>query len=163
MLTNRCLAVCQSCSVGILSPNGWMDQDATWYGGRPGPRRHCVRWEPCPPQKKGGGKAVPHFSTHVCCGQKAGWIKMPLGTDVRLGPGHIVLDGYPSLLPKGAQHPHFSVHICRDQTVAHLSNCWILVYLGLLLTPALCNIVHVTASSALGPCTCDTNVHGIST
>ena len=26
-----------------LWPNGWMDQDANWYGGRPRPRRHCVR------------------------------------------------------------------------------------------------------------------------
>jgi len=25
----------------LLWPNGWMDQDATWYGGRPRPRRHC--------------------------------------------------------------------------------------------------------------------------
>ena len=28
----------------LLWPNGWMDQDATWYGGRPQRRRHCVRW-----------------------------------------------------------------------------------------------------------------------
>ena len=27
----------------LLWPNGWMDQDATWYGGRPRPKRHCVR------------------------------------------------------------------------------------------------------------------------
>jgi len=27
-------------------PNGWMDEDVTWYGSRPGPRPHCVRWEP---------------------------------------------------------------------------------------------------------------------
>jgi len=33
-----------------LWPNGWMDQDATWYGGRPRPRRHCVRWGPAPPK-----------------------------------------------------------------------------------------------------------------
>jgi len=26
----------------LLWPNGWMDQDATWYGGRPRPRPHCV-------------------------------------------------------------------------------------------------------------------------
>jgi len=25
-------------------PNGWLDQDATWYGGRPRPRPRCVRW-----------------------------------------------------------------------------------------------------------------------
>ena len=27
------------------------------------------------------------------CGQTVGWIKMPLGKEVGLGPGHIVLDG----------------------------------------------------------------------
>jgi len=25
-------------------PKGWMDQDATWSGGRPRPGQHCVRW-----------------------------------------------------------------------------------------------------------------------
>jgi len=37
-------AVCLDCIVGVLWSNGWMDPDATWYGGRPRPRRHCVRW-----------------------------------------------------------------------------------------------------------------------
>jgi len=27
----------------LLWPNGWIDQDTTWYGGRPQLRRHCVR------------------------------------------------------------------------------------------------------------------------
>jgi len=27
----------------LLWPNGWMDQDATWYGSRPQPRPYCVR------------------------------------------------------------------------------------------------------------------------
>jgi len=35
MLSDRCLSVCLSylyvCNVGVLWPNGWMDQDATWY------------------------------------------------------------------------------------------------------------------------------------
>jgi len=26
----------------LLWPNGWMHQGATWNGGRPRPRRHCV-------------------------------------------------------------------------------------------------------------------------
>ena len=26
----------------LLWPNGWMDQDVTWYGDRPRPTRHCV-------------------------------------------------------------------------------------------------------------------------
>jgi len=40
------MSVClQRC---VLWPNGWMDQDATWYGGRLRPRRQCVRWERSP-------------------------------------------------------------------------------------------------------------------
>jgi len=38
-----CLSVC---SAGVLWPNGLKDQDATCYGDRPRPRRHCVRWRP---------------------------------------------------------------------------------------------------------------------
>ena len=30
----------------LLWPNGWIDQDATWYEGRPRLRPHCVRWGP---------------------------------------------------------------------------------------------------------------------
>jgi len=30
----------------VLWPSGRMDQDATWYGGRPHPRPHCVTWGP---------------------------------------------------------------------------------------------------------------------
>jgi len=37
----------------LLWPNGCMHQDTTWYGGRPQPRRHCVRWEPSSPSLKG--------------------------------------------------------------------------------------------------------------
>jgi len=53
---------------------------------------------------------------------------MPLGKEVGLGPGHIVLDGN----PVGTQRPHsspshFSVHVYCGQTVARLSNCWALV------------------------------------
>jgi len=40
------------------------------------------------------------FSAHVCCGQMAGWIKMSLGTEIGLGPGHIVLDGDTVPLPE---------------------------------------------------------------
>jgi len=37
----------------LLWTNGWMDQNATWYGGRHQPKRHCVRWGPSSPPKKG--------------------------------------------------------------------------------------------------------------
>jgi len=47
----------------------------------------------------------PQFSTHVCCGQTAGWIKMPLDTEVGLGSDDIMLDGDPAAPRKKAQQP----------------------------------------------------------
>ena len=45
----------------------------------------------------------------VYCGQTAGWIKMALGMEMGLGPGHNVLDGDSAPPPrkKGAQPPNF--------------------------------------------------------
>jgi len=40
----------------LLSSNGWMDQDAIWYGGACRPRPHCVTWEPSSPTR---GTAAP--------------------------------------------------------------------------------------------------------
>jgi len=59
MLSERCLSclsVCPVCDVGLLTvlrPNGWMDQDETWRGVRPGPCPYCVRWGPSSPPPKG--------------------------------------------------------------------------------------------------------------
>ena len=50
----------------------------------------------------------PQFSAHVYCGQTAAWIKMRLGMEVGLGPGHVVLDGDPAPPPqKGDTAPIF--------------------------------------------------------
>jgi len=64
------------------------------------------------------------------CGQKVGWINMPLGrptigTEVGLGPGDIVLDRNPAPLPteRSIAAPHFSAYVYYGQTVALLSNC----------------------------------------
>jgi len=44
----------------LLWPNGWMDQDVTWYIGRRRPRQHCVRWGlSSPPVER--GTAAPTF------------------------------------------------------------------------------------------------------
>jgi len=48
---------------------------------------------PAPSQRK--GTSLLQFLIHVSCGQTAGWIKMPLGTEEDLGPGLIVLGGDP--------------------------------------------------------------------
>jgi len=53
--------------------------------------------------------------TLVCCGQTAGWIKMKLGTEAGLGPGHIVLDGDPASRKKG-NSPKFLAHVRCGQT-----------------------------------------------
>jgi len=53
--------------------------------------------------------------TLVYCGQTVGWIKVKLGTEVGLGPGHIVLDVDPA--PKKGHSPQFLAHLCCDQTV----------------------------------------------
>ena len=61
----------------------------------------------------------PQFSAHVCCGQMVRWIQMPLGTEVGLVPGHIVLDGDPAQpLPSqiGGAASQFLTHVCCGQT-----------------------------------------------
>jgi len=44
--------------------------------------------------------SCPVCDVGVYCGQTVGWIKVKLGMQVGLGPGHIVLDGYPAPLTK---------------------------------------------------------------
>jgi len=89
-------------STHVLWRNGWMDQDAAWYRGRPRPRPHFVRWRLRSPSSRG---TQPQLSAHVCCGQTGGWIKMLFGMEVGLGPGDIVLDGYTSPPRKGGWYP----------------------------------------------------------
>jgi len=45
-----CLSVC---NVGVLWPNGGMDQDETWRAGRPRPWPHFLRWRLSSPSPKG--------------------------------------------------------------------------------------------------------------
>jgi len=60
-------------------------ESMAWHIGKPQPR-------------------APQFSTHVSCGQTAGWIKMLLGTEVGLDPGDIGSDGDPALPPPQKGH-----------------------------------------------------------
>jgi len=63
------------------------------------------------PPKKGQS---PQFSTHVYCGQTAAWIKIPLGTEVGLGLGHIVLDGDSATPPKRGLNLQLCVYFLCD-------------------------------------------------
>ena len=58
-----------------------------------------VTFDSAPPLQK-GDRAPPQFSAHVYCGQMTGWIKMTLGMEVGLGPGHIVRDVDPAPPPQ---------------------------------------------------------------
>ena len=76
----------------LLWPNGWMDQNGTWHGGRPHPRQLCVRWGPSSPHQK--GVKPPIFGP--CLLRPNGWMhqdatwyggkRQPRGLCVRWGP-----------------------------------------------------------------------------
>jgi len=89
----------------LLWPNGWMDQDATCHGSRSRPRPHCAVCGPSFPSLKTGRS--PQFSSHSCCGEMVGWIKMPLGREVSLSQSDIVLDGDRAPLTQKGQSPQF--------------------------------------------------------
>ena len=55
----------------LLWPNGCMDQDATWYGGRRQPTQYCVRCRPSYPQKK-AQPPLPNFGP--CLLWQNGWM-----------------------------------------------------------------------------------------
>jgi len=62
---------------------------------------------PSSPSPKG---AHPQLSAHIFCGQMAEWTKTPLGREVGLGPGHIVLDWDPAPpFKKRDTAPNFSL------------------------------------------------------
>jgi len=109
----------------LLRPNGCMDQDATWYKGRPWPRRHCVRWGPCSALPKKRAESSPQFSAQVYCGQTAGWIKVALGMEVGLGQATLYWMGTQLLSPKKGQSPPILAHVCCGQTAG-----WIKTPLG---------------------------------
>jgi len=90
----------------LVWSDGCMDQDATWYGGRPGPVHH---------PKKGRS---PQFLAHIYCSQPAAWIKMPLGMEVGLSLRDFVLDGDVASPEKGHTHPiQFLTHVYCGQTL----------------------------------------------
>jgi len=67
--------------------------------------------------------ARPQVSANVYCGQTAGWMKVTLGTEIDLSPGHIVLDGDPAPPERGtaAGRAPFFRPMSIVATVAHLS------------------------------------------
>jgi len=64
--------------------------------------------------------------TLVYCDQMVGWIKMPHGTDVGLGPGDSVRWRPSSSPQKGHSSPQFLAHVCCGQMAG-----WIKMPLGM--------------------------------
>ena len=58
----------------------------------------------------------PHFSAHVYCGQMAGWVKMPIGTEAGLGPGHTVLDENLDHPDRGITAARFSAQVVAKRS-----------------------------------------------
>ena len=110
-----------------------MDQDDTWHGGRPHPRRLCVRWAPSPLSKR-GAEPLPQFSANFYCAQTAGRITMLLGMEVGLRPEDFVFDGDQPPSPKRVRSPlpnfrHMSIVAKRlDGSRWHLSWKWALLH-----------------------------------
>jgi len=108
----------------LLWTNGYMDQDATWYGGRPWPRPHCVRWGPSFPAPKRGptGPTFQPMWSNGWMDQDTTWYvgrPWPRQCCVRWGSS--------SLYPKGHSSPPALFGPLCSGTVAHLSCCWALV------------------------------------
>jgi len=80
-----------------------------------GPGHTVLDGDPAPPPPKGHN---PEFPAHICGGQMAAWIKMPLGMEVGFCPGDFVLDGDPApSTQRGGAHK-FSARVYCDQRAA---------------------------------------------
>ena len=64
--------------------------------------------------------------TFVHCGQTVEWIKMKLGIQIGLGPGHIVLNRGAAAHPPKGHSPQFLANICCGKMAA-----WIKMPLGM--------------------------------
>jgi len=92
----------------LLYPNSWMDQYATWYGGKLRPRRRCVRWGPSSPLK---GAQLPVFGP--CLLWPNGWMDEDATWYIsRPQPRpHCVRLGSSSPRERGTAAPVFSAHV----------------------------------------------------
>jgi len=110
----------------LLLPNGWMDQDATWYGDRPRlrPHRPMLDGDPSLPKK---GAQPPIFGPCLV------WPNGLVDQDVTWYGGrprpmpHCVRWGHIPPMERGTAVAHFSTHVYCGQTVADLSNFCALV------------------------------------
>ena len=119
-----CLSVWLSCLWRWCTVAKWLDRSTWNFAGRPRPWTYCVTWGPSFPSPKGHS---PQFSANICCGQMAGWIKMPLGMEADVGPCDFVLDGHPAFPPSkgsGATSPIFGPFLLWPNGWMHQDVTW---------------------------------------
>ena len=78
------------------------------YGGRPRPRRHCVRWGPSCPHEKRYNSPPPHFSAHCMLGHGRPSQKLLSSRFCPVGATCCNDHGEMSPFPKRVQPPIFS-------------------------------------------------------
>ena len=110
--------------VGVLWPNGWMDQDETWHADRPRPWPHCIRWEPSSPSPK--GSQTPNFRpmsvvTKGWMDQDATWYE----SRPRPRPQCYMSIQLPLPKERGHSPPNIRLMsiVATGQAIAHLSYC----------------------------------------
>ena len=86
-----------------------------------GPGHIVLDGDPGPLPRRG---TALQFLAHICCGQMAGWIKMPLSREVGLNLSSIVLDGDPSPLPKRGQIPLNLAKACMPSFIWSHPTAW---------------------------------------
>jgi len=107
MLSDSCPVRVSCLSVGdirALWPNCWTDQYATLIGKQLGlgPDHIVLDRDPAPVPWR---DTAPQFKAHICCGQMAAWIKMPLGMELGLASGDYVLEMNAAPSPKRRRSP----------------------------------------------------------
>ena len=91
-------------------------------------------------------------ATLVYCGQTAGRIKMPLGTEVGLGPGDILLDGDPAAPPPRNGH---STLVAKRSPIKCCSldpvSTWLVKRLKDVLAPVICSLCNSSLQNGAMP------------
>jgi len=111
----------------LLWPNGWMDHDAAWCGGRPRPWPRCVRWGP-KPASNGHSPPLNYWPMSVTLLWPSSWMDQD-ATWYGCRPWlrrHCIIWGPSSpKLPKGHSLT-FLAHVCCGQSTG-----WIKMPLGM--------------------------------
>ena len=112
------------CDVRTLWPNGWTDQDETWFAGKARSWPHCVRRGPRSPSPKGGRS---HQIFGPCLLEPNGWMD-EAGTwhGGRPEPRRLCVRWGPSFPKGGGAPPQFLAHVYCSQTPR-----WIKMVLGM--------------------------------